>query len=102
RRHLDAAMHGEEVLIALERAGEIGAQAHEGMKPRLRERLCQELRETAALPLLGAHIELLALIDIKEEGGGLGLGKLRIAALGRVEEVAEMRLALEQELHPTA
>ena len=52
----------------------------------------KDFREAAALPLLGAHVKLLALIDIEEEGRRLGLIELLVAALGLVEQIGKMGL----------
>ena len=49
----------------------------------------QDFREAAALALLGAHVKLLALIDVEEEGRRLGLVQFLVAALGRVEQIAQ-------------
>ena len=42
-----------------------------------RKTLRKDFRETPALALLGAHVKLLALVDIQEEGRRLGLAQFR-------------------------
>ena len=49
----------------------------------------QQFGEAPPLALLGAHVKLLALIDIEEEGRRLGLIELLAAALGGVDQVGQ-------------
>ena len=93
RRHVDLAVDGEQRLIVLQGAEEIGAQAHQAVEARIGDRIGKQMREAGALRLLGADVELLALVDIEEEGRRLGLAELLIAALGGVEQTGERRLA---------
>ena len=55
--------------------------------------------EAAALALLGAHVELLALIDVEEEGRRLGLPS-PVAALGRIEQIPQRGIAVEEHFDP--
>ena len=57
------------------------------------QRLREEFGEAPALALLGAHVKLLALIDVEKEGRRLGLIEFLAAALGGVDQVGQRRLA---------
>ena len=101
RRHVDLAVHGIERLVVLQRAEEVGAHAHQHAQARVAEPLREHFGEAPALALLGAHVKLLALIDVKKEGRRLGLIQLLVAALGRVEQVPQRGLAVAQQLRST-
>ena len=102
RRHVDLAVDGEQRLVVLQRAEEIGAQAHQGVEARIGNGIGEQAREGGALRFLGADVELLALIDIEEEGRRLGLAELLVAALGGVEQAGERRLAGGERADPVA
>ena len=85
-------------VVVLQMAEEVGAHAHDGAQARVRQRLREQLGKAPALALLGAHVELLALVDIEKKGRRLGLIELLAAALGRVDQIAERRFAVAQEL----
>src|SRR5208337_1778713 len=70
--------------------------AHHHAQARVGQRPAQELGEAPAVSFCGARVELLALIDIETEGRGLRLVELRAAALGGVDQIGELRLALQK------
>jgi hypothetical protein len=93
-------VRGIERLVLLQLAEEIGAQAHHRAQARVAQAFGDELRETAALALLGAHVKLLALVDVDEEDRRLGLAQLLQPALGRVEQIAQPGPAFDQAVDP--
>ena len=97
RRHIDLLVHPIERLIVLQRPEEIGTHAHQRTQPLVAEPCRDDLREAAALALLGAHVKLLALIDVQKECRRLGLAELLAAPLGRIQQVAQRGLAVAQQ-----
>ena len=66
------------------------------------EALCEKLGETAALALLGAHVNLLALIHVQEEDRRRRLIQFLVTAPGLVEQICKLGLlvVIEQQLDP--
>ena len=64
------------------------------VQTRIANTLCNYFRKSLALALLGAHVQLLTLVDIEEKGGGLGPVHFLIAALGSIEQIAQRDLAI--------
>ena len=60
------------------------------------ERLRDEFGEAPPLALPGAHIKLLALIDIEKEGRRLRLIEFLATAVGGVDQIGQRRLAVEK------
>src|SRR5262249_57094491 len=77
-----------------------GAQAHQRAAGGVAEAFADELREAAPLALLGAHVKLLALVDVDEEDRRLGLAQLLQPALGRIEQIAQRVPAFDQAVDP--
>ena len=67
---------------------------------RIGNALRNHLRKPAALALLGAHVKLLALIDIEEKGGRLGLIQFLVAGARSHRAGRAVGLAVAQELDP--
>ena len=90
RRHVDLPTRVEQGLVALQRAEEIGTDAHERVQARIAKTPRKDFGEAAALARFGAHIKLLALIDVQEEGGWLGLIQFLLSTLGLVEQIRKI------------
>src|SRR5262249_46295481 len=56
--------------------------------------------KSVTLVFLGAHVQLLALVDIEKKGGGLGSIEFLVAALSGIEQIAQRGLAVAQEPDP--
>jgi hypothetical protein len=89
RWYVDLAMRFIKRFVALQVAKKVRAQAHEGPKTLIGKTLREHFREAAALALLGAQVELFALIDIEHERRRLRLTVLLQSILGGVEEPAQ-------------
>jgi hypothetical protein len=70
RRHVDQAMNFIKRFVFLQFAEEIRTQAHHAAQMPIADGLGQEFAEAAPLTLIGAHVELFALINIEEEPAG--------------------------------
>ena len=84
----------------MQRPEEVGAQAHHRAQTRVGQRLRDEFGEAPSLPLLGAHIKLLALVDVEKEARRLGLIEFLAAALGGLDQIGQRGLAVAQKLDP--
>jgi hypothetical protein len=93
-------MHLEKRFVFVQLAEKIRTHAHQRVQTRIGNALRDHLRKTAALALLGAHVQLLALVDIEEKGGGLGPIQFLVTALGGVKQIAQHGLAVPQQLDP--
>ena len=100
RRHVDLLARLEQRLVVLQMAEEVGAQAHHRAQTRVGQRLREQFGEAPALPLLGAHVKLLALVDVEKEARRLGLIEFLAAALGGVDQIGQRGLAVAQQLDP--
>ena len=102
RRHVDQAMRGIERFVFLQIAEKVRPHAQHCPQTRVAERMRQDFGEAAALALLGAHVQLLALIDVEKEGRRLGLIQSRgSGARSRRAGPARWSLAVEKQLHPS-
>ena len=63
-RHVDQPISGVNRFVLLQVAEEVGPHAHHRTQPRVAEALCEDLRESQALGFFGAHVKLLALVDV--------------------------------------
>ena len=68
RRHIDLPMHLEKWFVFLQLAEKIRTHAHQRVQTRIGNACSNHLRKPAALVLLGANVQLLALVDIEEKG----------------------------------
>jgi hypothetical protein len=95
RRHVNLPVNAIERLIPLQVAEEISTQAHQRTQALIGKTLGKHLRESAPLALLGAHVQLFALVDIDEKGRRLGLTLLLQSIFGRIQETPQCPVSIE-------
>jgi hypothetical protein len=69
RRHVDLLAYLEQRLVALQMPEEVGAQAHDRAQTRVGQCVREHFRKALARPLLGAHVQFLALVNVEKKAG---------------------------------